>query len=224
MIKTLKLFCITVAILMTVEKVYGGERKDTTFVIKVLNYNLRFGELATLEQLAEFIKSENPDVVALQEVDCKTNRSRAPHQNGKDFITELGYRTGMLTAYGKTIPYAGGYYGIGILSKYPLAEMRRIYLPSPKEQRALLVATIELPDSNFFTFACTHLDVSSSEGRQREVTVINEALNKNPYPIVLAGDFNAQPTSVEISKGMSGWLQACTSDFTIPAKEPKSKI
>ena len=203
---------------------YSNSLKDTTYNIRVLCYNIRFGELASLEQLADFIKSQNPDVVALQEVDYMTHRSLAPHQNGKDFITELGYRTGMFCAYGKTIPYSGGYYGIGILSRHPLAETKRIYLPSPEEQRALLVATVELPDSNFFTFACTHLDVTSSKGRQEQVKAINSALKNNPYPMILAGDFNAQPTSTEISEGMSQWLRACTPDFTIPVKEPKSKI
>lgn len=198
--------------------------RDTTITIKILNYNLRFGELATLEQLAEFIKNQNPDVVTLQEVDFMTHRSLAPHQNGKNFISELAYRTGMFGAYGKTIPYSGGYYGIGILSKHPLAETRRIYLPSTKEQRALLTATVELPDSNFFTLACTHLDVSSAESRQKEVVTINSVLENNPYPILLAGDFNAHPESTEISQGMSRWLKACSSDFTIPSKAPRSKI
>jgi endonuclease/exonuclease/phosphatase family metal-dependent hydrolase len=224
MIKIFKTFSVAVILTFSMTLVFAGAKKDTTFKIKIVNYNLRFGELASLEQLADFIKSESPDVVTLQEVDYKTSRSRAPHQNGKDFITELGYRTGMFSAYGKTIPHAGGYYGIGILSKHPLSETRRIYLPSSGEQRALLVATVELPDSNFFALACTHLDVSSSEGRQREVAALNNALKDHPYPVLLAGDFNARPNSVEISQGMAKWMRACTPDFTIPVKEPKSKI
>ena len=123
--------------------------------LKVLCYNLRFGELASLEELAAYIKSENPDIVALQEVDVRTHRDRAPHQNGKDFITGLGYHTGMLSAYGRTINYAGGYYGIGLLSKYPLAKTTRVMLPMPegaREQRALLIADVELPGGNMITF------------------------------------------------------------------------
>lgn len=195
--------------------------------LKVLCYNLRFGELASLEELADFIKSQDPDVVALQEVDVKTYRSRAPHQNGKDFITELGFRTGMLTAYAKTIPYAGGYYGIGILSKYPLAEIKRIMLPMPegsKEQRAMLLANVELPDGKLFTFVCTHLDYPSSEVRQVQVEALTNELKENPFPMILAGDFNAQPDSPEISKGMAGWKQVSSPDFTIPSSNPKSKI
>src|SRR5699024_3939136 len=67
--------------------------------LKVLSYNLRFGELASLKELADFIKDQNPDVVALQEVDSRTFREDAEHQNDKDFATELGFYTKMFPAY-----------------------------------------------------------------------------------------------------------------------------
>ncbi len=197
------------------------------YPLKVLCYNLRFGELASLEELAEFIKSKNPDIVALQEVDVKTNRERAPHQNGKDFITELGFRTGMLTAYARTIDYSGGYYGIGILSKYPFEKTRKVGLPIPdgsKEQRALLLADVELPGGKRFTFVSTHLDHSSSEVRTIQVKALNKALKKIKMPVIVAGDFNGRPDSPEIKEGMKSWHQACSPDFTIPSQNPKSKI
>ncbi|MGV8137201.1 MAG: endonuclease/exonuclease/phosphatase family protein [Mangrovibacterium sp.] len=203
------------------------QAQEETAGLKALCYNIRFGELASLEELADFIKSQDPDIVALQEVDVKTFRDRAPHQHGKDFITELGYRTGMLTAYAKTIPYAGGYYGIGILSKYPMSETKRIMLPMPegaKEQRAMLLANVELPDGKVFTFVSTHLDYPSSSVRQAQVEALTTALKENPYPMIVAGDFNAHPDSPEISKGMAEWKQVTSSDFTIPAKAPKAKI
>ncbi|MDD6006932.1 MAG: endonuclease, partial [Bacteroidales bacterium] len=53
-----------------------------TLRIRVMTYNLRLGELATLKQLAEHIIAFNPDFVALQEVDVHTMRRLAPHQNG----------------------------------------------------------------------------------------------------------------------------------------------
>jgi endonuclease/exonuclease/phosphatase family metal-dependent hydrolase len=204
-----------------------GQAANSGYPLKVLCYNLRFGELATLEELAEFIKSENPDIVALQEVDVKTKRERASHQNGKDFITELGCRTGMLTSYARTIDYAGGYYGIGILSKYPFEKTRKVVLPIPEksnEQRALLLADIELPDGKMFTFVSTHLDHSSSEVRIIQVNALNKALKKNKLPVIVAGDFNGRPDSPEISEGMKEWLQACSPDFTIPSDKPRSKI
>ena len=203
------------------------DNQEKPFRLKVLCYNLRFGELASLEELANFIKEQDPDVVALQEVDVRTFRPAAPHQNGKDFITELGFRTGMLSAYGKTIPHAGGYYGIGILSKYPLASVERIYLPMPaggREQRAVLVADVEYMDNQYFTFACTHLDHSTTDVRQAQVEKLNEVLKAKPYPVIVAGDFNARPDSKEITEGMNEWKAVCKTDPTSPANAPRSKI
>src|SRR5690606_3079407 len=195
--------------------------------LKVLSYNLRFGELASLEELAAFIKEQNPDIVALQEVDCRTNRERAPQQQGKDFATELGFRTGMLSAYGKTIPYAGGYYGIAILSKYPLAKVERIYLPKTengKEQRAILVAEVEFQEGKYVTFASTHLDYTNTEERQVQVKKLNDVLTAQRYPVIVAGDFNARPDSKEIAEGMAGWKTLSNGEPTIPAKAPRSTI
>jgi endonuclease/exonuclease/phosphatase family metal-dependent hydrolase len=196
--------------------------------LKVLSYNLRFGELASLEDLAVFIKQQDPDIVALQEVDCRTRRELTPRQHGKDFITELGFRTGMLTAYGKTIPYAGGYYGIGILSKYPLASVERIYLPKTengKEQRAILVADVEYKEGQYFTFACTHLDYTNTEERQNQVKKLNEVLLEKLHPVIVAGDFNAYPDSKEIREGMmSKWKVISKMEPTSPANAPRNQI
>ena len=78
----------------------GVAYAQDTLRVRVMTYNLRFGELASLEELAHHIKSFKPDFVALQEVDSKTDRKRTPHQKGKDFISELAYHTGMFGLYG----------------------------------------------------------------------------------------------------------------------------
>lgn len=201
----------------------GQPQKQLT----VLSYNLRFGELASLEELAAFIAEQAPDIVALQEVDLRTYRERAPHQHGKDFVTELAYHTGMLSAYGKTIPYAGGYYGIAILSKYPMAKIERVLLPKTDrstEQRAVLVADIEIAEGEYITFACTHLDVSGSEERGPQVEMLNQVLTARRYPVILAGDFNAQPHSPEIEHGMARWGVISDLQPTSPATAPRRTI
>lgn len=217
------IFCLLFTVTFILNS-FGQEKQDT---FKILSYNLRFGELASLEQLAEFIKNEDPDFVALQEVDVNTYRDRAPNQNGKNFITELAFYTGMFGAYAKTIDYKGGYYGIGILSKFPLASTERIFLPKTKhgkEQRALLIADIEYEDKTYITLVSTHLDYTNTLERQVQVEKLNELLKDKPHPIILAGDFNADPSSEEIKNGMSNWLQACDDKPTIPADKPKAKI
>ena len=205
----------------------GSIQGEKPLKLKVMTYNLRFGELASLEQLAEFIKSEDPDLVALQELDWMTKRDRAPHQHDKDFITELGYRTHMFSLYGKTIPYAGGYYGIGLLSKKPYVNMKKIILPKAegvKEYRALLMAEIEVSEADTIVFASTHLDYSSSEARIAQVKVITSVLKDCGYPVIVGGDFNATPDSPEIKEYFKDWKSLSSDQLTSPAKRPKNKI
>ncbi len=194
--------------------------------LKVMTYNLRFGELASLEQLGNFIKSNNPDVVFLQEVDIFTQRPNAKQQNGKNFIAELGYYTNMLSVYSKSIDYQGGYYGLGILSKYPFKSMQRYKLPlveKGREQRCLLVAEVELNENTAITVACTHLDLKA-EIRLIQVKKINKILKDCKDPVILGGDFNATPNSREIETGMSDWFSASNKDYTSPAQSPRNKI
>ena len=176
-----------------------------------MTYNLRFGELATLEELANFISGQNPDVVALQELDCMTKRKRAPHQHNKNFITELGY-------YTKMFP----------LTRFPYCNVHKVMLPKQEEQheaRALLMAEVELPTGDTIIVASTHLDYTSSASRARQLGVIRDILEKQPYPVILGGDFNAKPDSEEIVTSFEGWQQLSQNDIlTSPAQRPKSKI
>ncbi|WP_215222585.1 endonuclease/exonuclease/phosphatase family protein [Echinicola shivajiensis] len=200
------------------------QKSDT---LTVISYNLRFGERASMREFAEFIKEQDADLVALQEVDIKTFRERAPNQNGKDFIGELAYYTGMFAAFGKTIDHAGGYYGIGILSKYPISSVERILLPlteNGKEQRAFMVANIELKHQATISFVSTHLDYTNTEERQLQVQAINESLTNNQNPVLLCGDFNARPESVEIQSGMKFWKPLDNNKPTASSEQPRFKI
>lgn len=219
----LKNILIITAILFSFNSMFA---KSDTLNLKVMTYNLRFGELASLEQIASHIKSFNPDFVALEEVDVNTTRDRAPKQNGKDLISTLAYETGLFGSYGKTINYAGGYYGIGILSKYPVIDLKKILLPNPenKEPRALLVGTFEVGKDTIM-FATTHLDVNSAATREKQAEFIQNYLKDSKYPVILGGDFNAKPSEIAIKDIFDKkWFNATNTDLTFPAWKPTIKI
>lgn len=200
------LFCLVVGVFMLPYQKSAAQSFSKEF--KVLSYNIQAGQSASLKELADFISDQNPDLVALQEVDSRTYREGAPQQNGKDLATELGLYTKMFSVYGKTIPFKKGYYGIAILSKYPIAKFERVYLPKTKngnEQRALLVAKIEYKNGKYLTFACTHLDYTNSQERQVQIAKINQLLSQKKDPVIIAGDFNAEPDTQEISEGMKNY-------------------
>ena len=206
----------------------AAQGKDT---LKVMTYNLRFGELASMSDFTDFISSEDPDIVALQECDWATYRERAPKQNGVRFVNELAWRTGMFGLYGKSIDYRQGYYGIGLLSKYPIIRSERIRLPDfnddgsrrKTEPRVMLLAEIELPSGRTVTFVCTHLEVSSSEVRTIQAEFINRKM-EDISPAMLAGDFNATPDSPAIAEISREWTNLTNDDFTISSTNPVKKI
>ena len=199
------------------------EKGDT---LKLMSYNLRFGELASMEQFAQYISSEQPDIVALQECDWATKRTRAPHQNGVRFVNELAYHTGMFGVYGKSINYAGGYYGIGLLSKYPILRFERVLLPNDgkTEQRSILVADIELPGGKVITFVNTHLEVKTAKMRIEQVEFIKEYLKDCPNQLFLAGDMNAIPETKEMEMLREEWNDLTNRVFTYHSSRPEIKI
>lgn len=205
---------------------FAAMAQQDTLRVKVMTYNLRFGELASLDELANHIKSFKPDFVALEEVDVHTDRKRAPHQNGKDFIGELAYKTGMFGLYGKTIDYAGGYYGIGILSKYPYTKVEKVMLPNPEnvEPRAILEGTFDM-NGDTIIFASTHLDVKTESTRNLQAQMLCDHFANRPYPVILGGDFNARHYSHAITKIMNkSWVNLTNGDLTFPAWKPIIKI
>lgn len=204
----------------------GQAQRRDTLQLRVMTYNLRFGELASLEDIAAHIRSFKPDFVALEEVDVKTYRERAPKQNGKDFISTLAYHTGMFGLYGKTIDYRKGYYGIGILSKYPYMSVDKNMLPNPsgKEPRALLEGLFDV-DGDTIVFAVTHLDVTSKEGRVAQAKYITNHFKGSQYPVVIGGDFNAHFTEPAIKKEMRNyWKDLTNEDLSYPSWQPETKI
>lgn len=214
-------FCFLLALLFASP---AGRAQDT-LRLKIMTYNLRFGELASLEELALRIESEKPDMVALQEVDCHTCREGVGHQHGKDFATELGFRTGMFPLYGKTIAFAGGWYGIGLLTAVPYVEVRKLMLPqasAQEESRALLLVTVEA-GRDTVVFASTHLGLSEESRRMQTEFIVNE-VKESRYPVLLGGDFNAEPGTAEIATMTAEGNLLCGMQPTFPADDPDVRI
>lgn len=201
-------------------------QEDVT--VRVLTFNILHGATTEgdfdLDKIADVIKQVNPDLVALQEVDFKTNRA-----HNYDLATELGLRTKMAPLFGKAMDYDGGGYGEGILSKYPIIASRNIPLPhSPgNEPRAALEVTVELESGDTVSFIGTHLEHQKESGdRVLQVQKINTVFLKNKYPTILAGDLNDLPGSRPISLLKEFWKNVSDKnpEPTYPSENPRKKI
>jgi endonuclease/exonuclease/phosphatase family metal-dependent hydrolase len=197
-------------------------------IIRILTFNILHGATTQgdfdLDKIAAVIQQTNPDLVALQEVDFKTNRAK-----NYDLATELGWRNKMAPLFGKAMDYDGGAYGEGILTKMPIVASRNIPLPhSPgNEPRAALEVMVELESGDTICFIGTHLEHQrGSTDRTDQVNKINRVFLQNKYPTILAGDLNDTPESETISILKTHWKDSAGEDtgFTYPSDNPRIKI
>lgn len=197
-------------------------------VVRILTFNILHGATTQgnfdLDKIAAVIQQTNPDLVALQEVDFKTNRAK-----NYDLATELGWRTKMAPLFGKAMNYDGGGYGEGILTKMPIIASRNIPLPhSPgNEPRAALEVTVELESGDTICFIGTHLEHQrGSTDRIDQVNEINRVFLQNKYPTILAGDLNDTPESEAISILKKYWNDSAKNNpaFTFSSENPRIRI
>ncbi len=220
-------FFILMCTLNTV--LFSQTKVDSSRVIRVLTFNIYHGETVNatkkfdLDLLAKVIIDEQPDLVALQEVDNKTNRARK-----YDLVTELGLRTKMAPLFGKAMSFDGGEYGEGVLSKYSFLTTKNNKLPARagKEPRAALEVNIVIKSGDTIRFVGTHLDHTKDEAdRINQVKVLNTLFPEDDIPTILAGDLNATPESETMRILFKKWTPSIKGNIaTAPADNPKSKI
>lgn len=186
--------------------------------LRMLCYNIRnasgLDNVTDYDRTAQVMRDAQPDLIAIQELDCKTRRS-----GGDDRLAELAQRTGLVPSYGAAIEYQGGQYGVGILSKEKPLATRTVPLPGREEKRVLLIA--EFPEYVFF---CTHFSLTA-EDRLASVRIIADELAKYPQKAVfLAGDLNCEPTEAPIIELQKSWKILSSDGMTFPADVPEIRI
>ncbi len=201
---------------------------DDGKTLRIMTYNIHHCEgvdgKLDVERIAGVIRTQECDLVALQEVDRNTTRSQRVDQ-----MAELGRLTGLLPYFGKAIDYGGGEYGQGILSKLPITDTKVFQLPSgaKREQRIALEVVVQPKTGPRFVFVCTHLDHSSGENdRTLQIAELKKLFGGGPSQAILAGDFNCTSNKPELTPILTYWsdVDAKKLSPTIPVAKPTRKI
>ncbi|MGA0559687.1 endonuclease/exonuclease/phosphatase family protein [Larkinella sp. VNQ87] len=198
--------------------------------VRVMTYNIHHcnppsaGTNIEVEAIARVITKEEPDLVALQEVDVNTERSgKGIHQ-----ARELARLTGMYYFFSKAIDHQGGDYGVAVLSRFPILDSSRFILPVDPvlggETRTIAAVTVEVAKGKKIIFASTHLDLKEPN-RLSQSELIVKQFEKTGLPMVLGGDFNARPDSKVIQYLDQHFVRSCQECApTIPVKNPNRAI
>lgn len=208
----------------------GGQAGESD-TLRVMTYNIHHGadsqERMNVAEIAAVIRREQPDIVALQEVDRGVERTQR-----RDLLVELARLTGMgHRAFGKNIDHQGGQYGNAILSRHPIVRQTNTLLTQrePGERRGVLQAVVNVRGTQVAVLA-THFDVRNDEERLLEVRQIEGQIlpRYEDYPLVLAGDLNETPTG-QVYRRLSArlldaWSAGKGEGYTIPVDAPDRRI
>ncbi len=170
-------------------QVLAQKPKPVQFTVLSLNFNHGVSPdgKTNLLKLVDVIKKHSPDVVAIQDIDSGMVRSGKLNQ-----LRVLSLLTGYEPVFGEAAKDNGGKKGLGILTKHRFEAVQVSPLPNPEntEQKILLSAVIELPNTRFLRLCNTQLDHKSALNRGIQAAILNRTLELSLYPIVLCGDFS----------------------------------
>ena len=199
--------------------------------LKVMTYNIHHAnppaqpDKIDIQHIVDIIKEQDPDLIALQEIDVKTERT-GPVNEAKEIAKQLD----MNYFFGKAINYEGGEYGVAILSKFPMSDQKIDKLPTVEEThgepRTLTSVKISLPSGKNIIFGCTHLDAQHADtNRLLQIQKVVSLAKEWKEPAIIAGDFNDIPDS-KVIQILDNYFQRTCSDcpFTIPADDPEKTI
>ncbi len=199
--------------------------------LRVMAYNIHHAnppsrpDSIDIPAIVRTIKAQNPDLVALQEIDSDTQRSGPGNQ--AELIAES---LGMKVFFGKSINYGGGDYGVAILSKFPISEGTVHRLPTKTgtdgEKRVLATVKVALPDNRYIRFGSTHLDSQKEDtNRILQIKEILQITSEEEIPMIIAGDFNSYPKSEVINILDQRFKRTCDPcEPTIPVNHPEKAI
>ncbi len=170
--------------------------------VRVMTYNVHacigMDDELSLGRIARVIEQSDADVIALQELDVRRNRT-----GGIDQVQLLARILQMDHVFYPAIREAHEMYGDAILSRFPLRTIKADRLPGLKsrpdlEPRGAVWCEVDL-DGQTIQIVNSHFGLNRFEQLEQAKAIFSDQWigDLDPtVPLVVCGDFNARPKSV----------------------------
>lgn len=195
----------------------GGKKESKTVTLMTYNVaNCNFNKEDHTSSIARVIREYDASYVSFNELDS-CNRRHNTYQ-----LKELSKQIGdWKYAFGTAFKYKGGSYGNGVATSGDIVENNVLTLEKEdgKEQRSVVV--VETED---LVFASVHVDFIGEFAPRHQMETINkwfeDKYGKSTKPVIICGDFNAEPDSEVIKIAKKKWNLLSVTDNTYPTYGP----
>lgn len=148
--------------------------------VSLMTYNIHKGKDSnnrnTLNQMIQFMKESQAQVICLQEV--------MSFQSPK-----IAIQTNMHSYFAPNVVNPIYSHGLAIYSKYPIIETNHIALTSSEEPRGFLHAVLKVDDDKILNVVNVHLGINTKE-RNIQVSQVIDYIKSLEGDTVVLGDFN----------------------------------
>lgn len=164
--------------------------------LKIVTFNIKFSKnlSAVITELTKNEQLKNADIILLQEV---VGIPGDAHAHAAEAIAEslkmnYAYAPAFIHEYNELD------FGVAILSKYPLSNIKKLILPHldfvKKTQRIAIAATININGKDLRLYSA-HLEAIqfSSHRVDQMDAIITDSFNVKSQHILIAGDLNSAP-------------------------------
>lgn len=186
---------------MAPQEVPQGSEDSVVNSLHIATYNIhkgfsQFNQRMVLHELRDRLRSMQPDVVFLQEVQGAHELHAERHEDWPDesqyeFLADSIWHD---FAYGKNAVYPEGHHGNAILSRFPIMRWENVDISAHRaEQRGLLHGEIRIPGwERKLHCICVHLGLFARWRRKQLIALRDhiERLVPPDEPLIIAGDFN----------------------------------
>ena len=159
--------------------------------MKIISWNVN-SVRARINNVLEYIKSENPDVLLLQEI--KTENTNFP----SDEFKKLGYKS-----------YVHGqksYNGVSFLSKIKIDNIKLDFIKDDLQQSRIICGDIKLKKKNIklINIYVPNGNPVNTDKYKYKISWLNKFLKSikktilNEKNIIIAGDFNIIPEEIDV--------------------------
>lgn len=195
--------------------------------VRVMSYNVKSfegpaattgGEKYVMKPFFEAFEKVSPDVCVLNELEVYSDALEGRNPLA-ELAAHLGVHYGFCKSYDRSeLQRGAGYYGNGLLSKYPILSMECRRLSGPDgsaDPRSVFSADLLLPSGKQIRVVGTHLDhVAGQEEQLSEILSMDEIFGTD-LPIVMMGDFNTASYTVKEVLGKSGSKLAIRGNYWV---------